>query len=128
MVSGSVMVLSSMLVQVRVNSSSTFMADSSVQSRRRWSWRELQGVSCRSFTRFQNPVAKIFVKNFSFIFRILNGNFSVAGMSSDVKFTSGDLRECTRTLKNHQQGDNRTKLCTIRTKLCKFFTAKVVAA
>jgi len=91
-VSGSVMVVSSMLVQVWENSSSTFMADSSAQIRLRWSWRELQGVSCRSFTRFQNPVAKYLLKNFSFIFRILNGSFSVAGASFDVKFTSGDLR------------------------------------
>ncbi len=60
-VSGSEMVLSSMLVHVRVSSLSTLMAESSLQIRRRWSCRELQGVSCRSFTRFQNPVAKIFV-------------------------------------------------------------------
>ena len=72
-VSGSVMVLSSMLVQVWANSSSTFMADSSAQIRLRWSCRELQGVSCRSFTRFQNPIAKIFVK-IVFIFRILRGD------------------------------------------------------
>jgi hypothetical protein len=85
-VSGSVMVLSSMLVQVWVNSSSTFMADSSAQIRLRWSCRELQGVSCRSFTRFQNPIAKIFVK-IVFIFRILRGDLRGVSPIKDITLT-----------------------------------------
>jgi hypothetical protein len=77
------------------------MADSSAQSRRRWSWRELQGVSCRSFTRFQNPVAKIVVKIVLFLFLglsvVISGMFHPSRTlpshaTKNAIITSGDLR------------------------------------